>query len=235
MRKITRTQFSFGRSTCLTVISALILTITCIISSKIARSAEDYTHPALSCESNVDSGTLYYDFDALFIVFTSYDVKQKDVLPILEYKNLRDLLVTSLKNNFRNCLKKRLNQPKPVVVFAPFSEDGKKSQIGEIKEDGNLSYETKYSWKDIHDPDNLTIVIRMSYPEAHSDERYGLLSYFIYRPEVSFLQMRLPQNNNSGSIAFFDKDGEDAVKSAFKKLFDSIRPREPRPPLNARP
>jgi hypothetical protein len=73
------------------------------------------------------------------------------------------------------------------------------------QDNGTLSYKTDYDWQDTDDPKNLSVVVRMSFPQTHSEERYGLLSYFIYRLEIEFQKMRIPQDNNSGSIAFLKK------------------------------
>lgn len=80
----------------------------------------------------------------------------------------------------------------------------------------------------IHDPNDLTIFIKVSFqmdPTPSSEfEEYGQAMFYIYRPEVSHKLARLPLSNNSAMLTFFPRRGEDDLQSRFSGFFKRIRP-----------
>jgi hypothetical protein len=170
-----------------------------------------------NCDQQNGIGSVFFNFEKLIIFYVDFPSKGNEMfndLPsLLKYKTFNDLLIDTIKKSFSQCLG-AYGEEKPIIVIPPFSVRA----TGEKKLDLNA----------IHDPKNLTVLIRVNY-EPHilrspSNEEYGQVLFFLYRPEASEKLSRLPLANNSGMMTFFPSDGDQRLKEKFVRFFGEIRP-----------
>jgi hypothetical protein len=196
--------------------------------SKAANSEEVSNNKVFACDNNQNNvGHIFYDFDALLVKFSGYPhpghQKGKDFPEALKYENFRKSLVQSIRKSYSACLKTTFGS-KPVIVLPRLPLSPETKLPAEALPDGSFQLTEKYSNADMHNPKNLTIVISVSYPIQTDDQIYGTASYFIYRPEIPYLDGRIPQFFNSGTTVFFPSKGPQQLKESLEAFFLRLRP-----------
>lgn len=174
-------------------------------------------HAFSLCNHKEGTGAVFYNFDELIVYYV--DFPRPGLIPpdseVLQFDKFNARLLTALKESFGTCLKTSLGVEKPISVIPPlYMRSGERG----------LSLNPER----IHDSKNLTIVMRVSYvgypPRPSGVEDFGQASFFLYRPEVSHKQARIPVPFNSGMITFFPRKGDTELTRWFDGFFRSIRP-----------
>jgi hypothetical protein len=162
------------------------------------------------CDQSVSTGAIFYNFNRIIVLYngpTPADEEMPGYPDPLKFDQLKQMLESSLKKTFGECL-----------ILA----DGKEKQISFIRLFGARSIE------DIHDPDNLTVVFHLAYFKgvtvSPKGEEVGVASYFIYRPEVSWKDGRIPLSENSAVTILYPAEGDQKLRSSLVKFMGYIRP-----------
>lgn len=175
------------------------------------------SRPPVPCDQSEGIGAVFHDFESLIIYYSSFP--NNDQMPDpLKYEQFNERLLKEVKANFAACLQTASGAAKPIVVIPPPNRRGTYQQQRLLNMDR------------IHDPKNLTILVRVSYalwsaPPPPGTEKYGYLFYYFYRPDVSHKLGRIPLPNNSGVHVFFPDRVDTSLGQWLDGFFKSIHPR----------
>jgi len=183
----------------------------------------------LTCQDKDGIASVFYNFKKLYIAYIGFrypdpndlhpDLRSKLQFPeILKYDNFNKRLIEEIKINFKNCLKNELGLDKQIIIIPPSNY---------IKNYEEQIETNKKIESEIHDPNNLTILIRVIYVPgvqlSAGKKEYGQAMYFIYRPEAPDKSSRLPLPKTSRTITFFPDDREQ-MEEVFEQFFSALRP-----------
>lgn len=174
------------------------------------------SRPLVPCDQSEGIGAVFHNFESLIIYYTSFPHHTQVPEP-LEYEQFNERLLQAVKENFAACLQTASGTAKPIVVIPPPNRRGNYRQRQALNMDR------------IHDPKNLTILVRVSYaiwsaPPPPGTAKYGYMFYYFYRPNVSYELGRIPLPNNSGTHVFFPDRGDTALRQRVEGFFKSLHP-----------
>lgn len=179
-----------------------------------AESAKNTNH----CIHNKGIGAVFYDFDKIIVYYAGFPSPSWQENPsypqLLKYEEFNERLIQNLELNFEECLKTKVFLSKEIAVIPPYR----------MRRDNKSTI----SLAEIQNPRNLTLVVRLKYLPGHSQyqgiEEFGMLSYEFYRPNMSGLQAIPLISNKSRSMAFFPKQGAEALEKSLDTFFKAMRP-----------
>lgn len=181
--------------------------------------AEVREKPLVACDQNESIGSVFYDFDALYIYyagFMSVGDRSANFPEELKFANFNAKLIEAIKKNFALCLKTAGGEAKPIVVIPPHH----------IK----MPEKPKYDPKMIHNPKNLTLVITGDYftetEIAPGVKGSGHIFSYWYRPEVSDKHSRLPIGLIGGVLRLPPLNGTRSIEGRLETFFNSKQPRK---------
>ncbi len=159
------------------------------------------------CDEPSGAGAVFNDFKKIIIYFSYFshadDQRVEGYPEALKTNKFKDTVVSTIRKNFSQCLDDGSPEGKPIII--------------EVQ-----------PTKEMSDPDNLVIVMQVSYRKDHhmtdGIEDYGFLHFQLFRAGLSNEDALLVAKNNNGSIAIFPRRGEAALNDQIARFLKLIRP-----------
>ena len=180
--------------------------------------AEKKERPLTACDQSEELGSVFYDFDTMFIFYVGFMYSSDDpAFPeALKFENFNANLVQAIKTNFALCLKTAEGKDKSIIVIPPHGQES------------TIDY--REAMERIHNPRNLTLLITGNYFPKHEIadgvRGFGNIFSYWYRPEISEKLYRLPIGLIGGTLNLPPLNGKNSIEKSLDSFFDNKRPQK---------
>src|SRR5690606_16865844 len=103
------------------IVVLTLLLLTMLVPVQLSWAGDKEKFPT-ACDQNESIGSVFYDFDAIYIYYVGFMSQEAigvDFPEALKFENFNAKLVEAIKKNFSLCLTTETGAVKPIVVIPP--------------------------------------------------------------------------------------------------------------------